>query len=220
VPGWGCGARTRDLLHVRQALLPSELIPNVTYIALVILLLRGTLRICQSTIKPCTAREVRTHLINHMRVDPFPLSRGIFWAPRGTRTPVDRLCRPAPKPLDHRCIFILSLWQGSNLRPNDYKSFALPAELQRRLFCWNSKTRTCDLSRIRRLLWPTELYSSLSYSKRDLNSHAFRHWVLNPGRLPFRHCCISRSPCWTRTSIFGLEDRRPVRWTKEPFFCR
>ena len=59
--------------------------------------------------------------------------RHLFEHQEGFEPPSLRFAGVCLKPLDHWCIYILSLWQGLNLRPIDYKSIALPAELQRHL---------------------------------------------------------------------------------------
>ncbi len=53
-----------------------------------------------------TAREGRTHLVNRMRVDPFPLSRGIFFEHQeGFEPPLIRFAGVCLKPLDHWCLY-------------------------------------------------------------------------------------------------------------------
>jgi hypothetical protein len=68
--------------------------------------------------------------------------RYLFEHQEGFEPPSLRFAGVCLKPLDHWCIYFLSLWQGLNLRPIDYKSIALPAELQRHLFRANGGTRT------------------------------------------------------------------------------
>lgn len=123
-----------------------------------------------------TVREVRTRLVNHMRVDPFPLSHGIYFEHQeGFEPPYTDFAGLCLKPLDHWCVSFEPLTGFEPAYPL-YKSGILPlydrgvfelmegfeptsSSLRRKCKaamrhqrCWNSWTRTSGLSRIRRML--------------------------------------------------------------------
>ena len=110
-------------------------------------------------------------------------------------------------------IFLLSV-RVTIPPPLVYQTSALPNELTDN-FCSPGRLRSDSLHYVTvtlpRLSYKTIFAGPVGFEPTSLclTGRSFAHLVLQT-----RSYC---SPYWIRTSIFALEERRPVHWTKGPF---